>query len=145
MDRIAFNGGVAGATDGLKGQAFPTKTAGVQLFGAKPTWSSVAADPAATLGGIWQGALQDLQDNKNDEADNALNEQIAAQEKAALDEQKKAAEQAQKDAEQQQQKDAEQAAKDAEQQQQGDAEQAAKDAEQQQQQQDAAQNKTEKA
>ncbi|KAH7071662.1 hypothetical protein FB567DRAFT_538590 [Paraphoma chrysanthemicola] len=158
LDRIAFNGGVAGATDGFKGQAFPTKTAGVQLFGAKPTWSSVAADPAATLGGIWQGALQDLQDNENDEADNALNEQIAAQEKAALDEQKKAEEQAQKDAEQaakdaeqQQQKDAEQAAKDAEQQQQEgeqkqEGEQQQQEAEQQKQAEaDAAQNKTEKA
>lgn len=60
--------------------AFPTKTAGVQLFGAKPTWSSVADDPAATLGGIWQGELEDLQKSDNDQADNDLNNQIAGQE-----------------------------------------------------------------
>ncbi|KAF2034097.1 hypothetical protein EK21DRAFT_85890 [Setomelanomma holmii] len=84
FNNIAFAGGVAGAT-GAVGAALPTKTAGVQLFGAKPTWSTIAADPAATLGAIWQGALQDLQNNGNDVADMQLNEQIAAQEKAALD------------------------------------------------------------
>ncbi|KAI4648984.1 uncharacterized protein J4E78_008501 [Alternaria triticimaculans] len=76
-------GGIAGATGALDG-AMPTKTAGIQLFGAKPTWSAVAEDPAATLGAIWQGALQDLQDAQNDEADNKLNAQIAAEELKAL-------------------------------------------------------------
>ncbi|KAH6857351.1 hypothetical protein BKA58DRAFT_57831 [Alternaria rosae] len=76
-------GGIAGATGALD-NALPTKTAGIQLFGAKPTWSAVAEDPAATLGAIWQGALQDLQDAQNDEADNKLNEQIAAEELKAL-------------------------------------------------------------
>lgn len=78
-----FNG-VAGATGAFDKQ-FPTKTQAVQLLGAKPTWSSVAEDPAATLGGIWQQNLEDLQKADNDEADNKLNEEIAAQEKAALD------------------------------------------------------------
>jgi hypothetical protein len=94
-----FNG-VAGAKGALG--AFPTKTQGIQLFGAKPTWSSVAADPAATLGGIWQGAVEDLQRNDNDEADNKLNEQIAAQEKQALDEAQRQQEQEQQKQEQQQ-------------------------------------------
>ncbi|OAL04984.1 hypothetical protein IQ06DRAFT_290957 [Phaeosphaeriaceae sp. SRC1lsM3a] len=86
-----FNG-IAGATDVLQ-NALPTRTQGVQLFGAKPTWSSVAADPAATLGGIWQAELQDLQKNDNDQQDNQLNEQIAAQEKKALEEAQKQQEQ----------------------------------------------------
>jgi hypothetical protein len=77
--------GIAGATGALD-KALPTKTAGIQLFGAKPTWTAVAEDPAATLGAIWQGALQDLQDAQNDEADNKLNEQIAAEELKALEE-----------------------------------------------------------
>jgi hypothetical protein len=76
---------IAGATDALN-NALPTKTAGVQLFGAKPTWSSVAEDPAATLGGIWQGALEDLQKSDNDAQDIQLNEEAAAEEKKALDE-----------------------------------------------------------
>jgi hypothetical protein len=78
-------GGIAGATGALD-KALPTKTAGIQLFGAKPTWTAVAEDPAATLGAIWQGALQDLQDAQNDEADNKLNELIAAEELKALEE-----------------------------------------------------------
>jgi hypothetical protein len=105
-----FNG-IAGATGGLN-QAFPTKTQGVQLFGAKPTWTSVAQDPAATLGSIWQGAVEDLQKNDNDQNDMKLNEQIAAEEKKALDEAAK------KDDEQKKQDDEaakkEQQAKDAE-------------------------------
>jgi hypothetical protein len=89
FNNIGQFGGVAGATGALK-NALPTRTQGVQLFGAKPTWSSVAADPAATLGSIWQNELQDLQDNKNDAADMQLNEQIAADEKKKLDEAQKA-------------------------------------------------------
>jgi hypothetical protein len=85
----AFNaiqgfGGVAGATAAFDA-AVPTKTNGVQLLGAKPTWSSVAADPAATLGAIWQSNLLDLQKADNDEADNKLNEEVAKMEKVALD------------------------------------------------------------
>lgn len=86
-----FNG-IAGAT-GVLQNALPTRTQGVQLFGAKPTWSSVAADPAATLGGVWQAELQDLQKNENDQQDNQLNEQAGQQEKKALDEAKQQQEQ----------------------------------------------------
>jgi hypothetical protein len=75
--------GVAGASNG--GVAMPTKTNNVQLFGAKPTWSQVAEDPAATLGGVWQAELEDLQKNEQDGADNAMNDMLAQQEKAALD------------------------------------------------------------
>ncbi|OAL44366.1 hypothetical protein IQ07DRAFT_592436 [Pyrenochaeta sp. DS3sAY3a] len=78
-------GGIAGAT-GVLNANLPTKTAGIQLFGAKPTWSSVAADPAATLGGIWEGAIQDLQSGEFDAQDNELNNQIALEEKKALEE-----------------------------------------------------------
>lgn len=132
-------GGVAGAT-GILDAALPTKTNGIQLFGARPTWSSVAADPAATLGAIWQQSLQDLQGNENDEVDNKLNEQIAQQELAALqqalqgqqkagqqDEQKKAEEQ--KQAEEQAKQQAEQdkqAEQQAQQEEQKKAEEAAK-------------------
>lgn len=86
-----FNG-IAGAT-GVLQNALPTRTQGVQLFGAKPTWSSVAADPAATLGGVWQAELQDLQKNDNNQQDNQLNDQIAAEEKKALEEAQKQQEQ----------------------------------------------------
>ncbi|CAO2652607.1 Nn.00g008900.m01.CDS01 [Neocucurbitaria sp. VM-36] len=92
LQNIGQFGGIAGAT-GVLNNALPTKTAGVQLFGAKPTWSSVAQDPAATLGGIWQGALEDLQKGDFDQQDMQLNEQIAAEEKKALDEAQKQAEQ----------------------------------------------------
>jgi len=88
FNKIQGFGGVAGATAAFDG-AFPTKTNGVQLLGAKPTWSSVAADPAATLGAIWQSNLQDLQKADNDEADNKLNEEVAKLEKLALDQAKK--------------------------------------------------------
>lgn len=94
-------GGVAGATGDLN-RNLPTKTAGVQLFGARPTWTAVAEDPAATLGGIWQSALEDLQKGEFDAQDNQLNEQIAAEEKKKLDEaQNNNAEEQQKAAEQQ--------------------------------------------
>ncbi|KAH7406960.1 hypothetical protein DE146DRAFT_414211 [Phaeosphaeria sp. MPI-PUGE-AT-0046c] len=96
-----FNG-IAGAT-GVLQNALPTRTQGVQLFGAKPTWSSVAADPAATLGGIWQAELQDLQKNENDQQDNQLNDQIAAEEKKALEEAQKQQEQDQQKQDQQKQ------------------------------------------
>lgn len=80
------NNGFAAPTNfANNGVALPTKTRGVQLFGAKPTWSSVASDPAATLGGIWQNELQALQKADDDAAINDLNNQLAAQEKAQLD------------------------------------------------------------
>ncbi|KAF1914633.1 hypothetical protein BDU57DRAFT_531090 [Ampelomyces quisqualis] len=101
FENIGQFGGVAGATGALKD--LPTKTQGIQLFGAKPTWSAVAADPAAVLGGIWQGAIEDLQKNENDEADNKLNEQIAAQEKRALEEAQRQQQQEQQQQQQQQQ------------------------------------------
>lgn len=66
----------------------PTKTAGVQLFGAKPTWSAVAEDPAAALGGVWQIALQDMQNNAMDGQDMALNAQVAAEEMKNMEEAK---------------------------------------------------------
>jgi hypothetical protein len=128
-------GGIAGATGALD-KALPTKTAGIQLFGAKPTWTAVAEDPAATLGAIWQGALQDLQDAQNDEADNKLNEQIAAEELKALEEalgqqdqdkdgqdeeeKKKAEEEAKKQEEEQKKAEEEAAKKDDEEQKQAD-------------------------
>ncbi|RAR11984.1 hypothetical protein DDE82_000324 [Stemphylium lycopersici] len=85
FNNIGQFGGVAGATAALA-DALPTKTAGIQLFGAKPTWTDVAEDPAATLGAIWQGALEDLQKAENDEEDNKLNELVAAEELKALEE-----------------------------------------------------------
>lgn len=105
FQNIGQFGGIAGATGALNAE-LPTKTAGVQLFGAKPTWSSVAEDPAATLGGIWQGALQDLQNGENDQADAQLNEQIAAEEKKALDEAQKAQDEQKKQDEQKAQDEA---------------------------------------
>jgi hypothetical protein len=108
FNNIGQFGGIAGATGALNA-ALPTRTQGVQLFGAKPTWSSVANDPAATLGSIWQGALQDLQNNANDQNDNQLNDQIAAEEKKKLDEAQKQ-EQEQQKQEQEQQKQEQQGA-----------------------------------
>ena len=78
FQNIGQFGGIAGATGALNAQ-LPTKTAGFQLFGAKPTWSSIAQDPAATLGSIWQGALQDLQQSEFDQQDIQLNEAAAQQ------------------------------------------------------------------
>ncbi|KAF2683661.1 hypothetical protein K458DRAFT_418650 [Lentithecium fluviatile CBS 122367] len=89
-------GGFAGQSNGAN-FALPTKTNNVQLFGAKPTWSSIAEDPAATLGGVWQAELEDLQKAEQDNADNEINNQLAEQEKAALD----AAQQEQANAEEQ--------------------------------------------
>jgi hypothetical protein len=80
-------GGIAGATAPVN-NALPTKTAGVQLFGAKPTWSAVAEDPAAALGSVWQNAVQDMQNNAMDGQDMQLNEQVAAEEMKKLDEAK---------------------------------------------------------
>lgn len=81
-----IGGGFAGQSNGVNNFALPTKTNNVQLFGAKPTWTQVAEDPAATLGGVWQAELEDLQKVEQDNADNELNNQLAAQEKAKLDE-----------------------------------------------------------
>jgi hypothetical protein len=107
-----FNG-VAGAKDGKQlNAAIPTKTQGVQLFGAKPTWDAVAEDPAANLGGIWQGAIEDLQKNDNDQQDMQLNAEIAKMEmqKAADEAAKQQQDDAAKQAEQQKADDAAKAA-----------------------------------
>jgi hypothetical protein len=166
FQNIGQFGGIAGATAALN-QAFPTKTQGVQLFGAKPTWTSIAEDPAATLGAIWQGAVEDLQKADNDAADIKLNEQIAAEEKKALDaaanqnqdQQKQQDEAAKQEAEQAKKQEEEAAKKDAEAQKQKDeaakqeAEQAKKqeeeaakkDAEAQKQQDEAAKKTAEQA
>jgi hypothetical protein len=118
-----FNG-VAGAKDGKQlNAAIPTKTQGVQLFGAKPTWDAVAEDPAANLGGIWQGAIEDLQKNDNDQQDMQLNAEIAKMEMQKLEEAAKGQDDAAK-----QQEEAQKAADEAAKQQQDDA---AKQAEQQ--------------
>lgn len=84
FQNIGQFGGVAGAT-GVLNAALPTKTAGFQLFGAKPTWSTIASDPAATLGSVWEGALQDLQNNEFDQQDSQLNDQAAEQVKESLE------------------------------------------------------------
>ncbi|KAL5117957.1 hypothetical protein ACEQ8H_004102 [Pleosporales sp. CAS-2024a] len=63
----------------------PTKTQAFQLLAAKPTWSTVAPDPAATLAPIWQQSLQDLQSGANDAHDAQLNAHMAALEKQRLD------------------------------------------------------------
>jgi hypothetical protein len=107
FNNIGQFGGIAGATGALNA-ALPTRTQGVQLFGAKPTWSSVAADPAATLGGIWQNALEDLQKGDNNQADNQLNEQIAAEEKKKLDEAQNQEQEQQKQEQEQQKQEQEQ-------------------------------------
>ncbi len=135
-------GGIAGATGALE-KALPTKTAGIQLFGAKPTWTSVVEDPAATLGAIWQGALQDLQNAENDEQDNKLNELIAAEELKALQEalqqqddqdgQDKQAEEEQKKAEEEAKKQEEEQKKAEEEQKKAEEEAAKQEAEQQKQ------------
>jgi hypothetical protein len=142
-----FNG-IAGAT-GVLDQAIPTKTQGVQLFGAKPTWSSIAEDPAATLGAIWQGAVEDAQKNDNDANDMKLNEQIAAEEKKALDEAAKKEDEAAKQDQEQQKQEQEQQKQDQEQQKQEDEaakkaeEEAAKKEQEQQKQEDEAAKKAE--
>ncbi|KAF2010950.1 hypothetical protein BU24DRAFT_49478 [Aaosphaeria arxii CBS 175.79] len=101
-----FQNNILGGGKGRGGNnivSVPTQTAAVQLFGSKPTWSSVAEDPAATLGGVWQAELEDVQKIENNNGDNDLNNQAAEQEKKALDEAKAAEEAAKKEAEQQQQ------------------------------------------
>lgn len=98
FQNIGREGGIAGATGALNlNRELPIKTAGVQLFGARPTWTEVAQDPAATLGAIWQGALEDLQRGDNDAQDMALNEQIAALERQKMEEQRAAEELAQQE------------------------------------------------
>ncbi|KAF1844374.1 uncharacterized protein K460DRAFT_388216 [Cucurbitaria berberidis CBS 394.84] len=111
-------GGIAGAT-GVLNNALPTKTAGIQLFGAKPTWSSVAEDPAASLGGIWQSALEDLQKGENDQQDNQLNERAAEEEKKKLDEAAKGENKDAQNKEEQQKQEQEQEQKKQEEQKQG--------------------------
>jgi hypothetical protein len=148
FNNIGQFGGIAGATGALNA-ALPTRTQGVQLFGAKPTWSSVAADPAATLGGIWQNALQDLQKNDNNQADIQLNDQIAAEEKKKLDEaqnqeQDQNQEQEQQKQQEEQQKQQEEQQKQQEEQQKQQQEQQ-EEQQKQQQEQEAAKNGTEKA
>jgi flagellar biosynthesis GTPase FlhF len=135
-----FNG-VAGATGAVRND-IPTKTQGVQLFGAKPTWTAVAEDPAAALGGIWEQNIQDLQKNDNDAADIQLNAEIAKQEAQALkdaqqqdqgqDQEAQKAEDEAKKAEEEQAKKAEEEAKKAEEEQAKKAEEEAKKAEEEQ-------------
>ncbi|USP80301.1 hypothetical protein yc1106_07575 [Curvularia clavata] len=124
FDKLSRVGGIAGATGSLN-KSLPLKTKGYQLFDAKPSWANVEQDPAGELGAIWQAALQDLQDAKNDDQDNKLNEQLAEQEKKALEDaknkqdaaDKKAADQkaadAQKKADDQKKADEQKAADDA--------------------------------
>ncbi|KAL1598916.1 hypothetical protein SLS60_008061 [Paraconiothyrium brasiliense] len=80
-------GGIAGVGNvpATNAAQLPTKTADLQLFGARPTWSVVAEDPAATLGAVWQAELEDLQKVEQDQADNQVNNDAAQKEKEALD------------------------------------------------------------
>ncbi|KAF2274665.1 uncharacterized protein EI97DRAFT_459945 [Westerdykella ornata] len=96
-----FNQGFDFNNNGIA--AFPTATADIQLFGARPTWSSVVEDPAATLGAIWQAELDDLNKVEFNGQDNGLNGQISAEEKKALDEQLKQQQEQEQNAEQEQQ------------------------------------------
>jgi hypothetical protein len=75
--------GAAGATNAAA--ALPTKTADVQLFGDRPTWSVVAEDPAATLGAVWQAEIEDLQKVEQDAADSQVNDAAAQKVKETLD------------------------------------------------------------
>ncbi|KAF2642137.1 hypothetical protein P280DRAFT_489424 [Massarina eburnea CBS 473.64] len=78
--------GVAGASatgTAAAAAAMPTKTRGVQLLASKPTWSSVAEDPAATQGAAWQAEIQDLQRADQDAGDNDVNNDVAKQEMEA--------------------------------------------------------------
>lgn len=67
---------------GSGGVALPTATNNVQFFGAKPTWSQVAEDPANTAAAAWQAELQAAQNqdivnagnNANNDAANKINE-----------------------------------------------------------------------
>ncbi|KAF2660034.1 hypothetical protein K491DRAFT_107355 [Lophiostoma macrostomum CBS 122681] len=79
-----FGIGAAGLSNGTAA-ALPTKTNDVQLLAAKPTWSEVAEDPAATVGNIWAQEIQDAQNVDNNAADNQVNADAAAAEKQALD------------------------------------------------------------
>ncbi|EAT90221.1 hypothetical protein HBH56_059520 [Parastagonospora nodorum] len=124
-----FNG-IAGATGAVRND-IPTKTQGVQLFGAKPTWSAVAEDPAAALGGIWEQNIQDLQKNDNDAADIQLNAEIAKQEAQALKDAQQQ-EQGQDQAKDQEAQKAEEEAKKAEEEQAKKAEEEAKKAQEEQ-------------
>lgn len=83
--QVLGNGGNVGNGRQNFNASIPTKTADVQLFGARPTWSAIAEDPAATLGAVWQAELQDLQNVEQDGADNQVNDQAAQQVKQALD------------------------------------------------------------
>jgi hypothetical protein len=87
-----------GSGDSNQSAAFPTKTNDVQLLGAKPTWSEVAEDPAATVGDVWAQEIQDAQNVDNNAADNQANADAAAAEKQALDEAKAAEEAAAQEA-----------------------------------------------
>lgn len=88
-NRGAGFGGIAGvgiaAPTNKNNAALPTKTADVQLFGSRPTWSEVVQDPAATQGATWQAELEDLQKTEQDQADNQVNSDAAQKEKESLD------------------------------------------------------------
>jgi hypothetical protein len=60
------------------------QTAGVKIFDRRPTWSSTAEDPAATIGAIWDAELRDLQDNSNNDNDNQRNNDAAEAQRSAL-------------------------------------------------------------
>ena len=78
------NGFGIGAAGGANATALPTKTNDVQLLGAKPTWSSVAEDPAPTVGDIWAAEIQDQQNAANAGADAQINADAAAAVASAL-------------------------------------------------------------
>ncbi|CAI6336479.1 unnamed protein product [Periconia digitata] len=109
-----FGNGVGGnGFAGISGAAvLPTKTRGVELLAARPTWTSVIDDAAAQQGAIWQAEIENLQKAEQDAADNELNKQLGQQEA----EQNKEGEQAaQQEAEQQKQEAEQQAANEAQQ------------------------------
>ncbi|EMD58667.1 hypothetical protein COCSADRAFT_69451, partial [Bipolaris sorokiniana ND90Pr] len=87
FDRIGRFNGIAGATGPIDG-GLPLKTRGYQIFDERPRHANIVEDPAAILGAIWQGAVEDLQRNDEDENDNKLNELLAAQELEELLKQK---------------------------------------------------------
>lgn len=114
--------GVSGAA------ALPTKTRGVQLLDARPTWTSVIEDSAATQGAIWQAEIEALQQAEQDAADNQLNNDLGAQE---AEQKKQEAEQQKQEGEQQQNQEGEENKQEGEQQQNQDGEENKQEGEQQ--------------
>ncbi|KAF2119971.1 hypothetical protein BDV96DRAFT_595575 [Lophiotrema nucula] len=82
---IAAPTGVAGVAGfGASGVSAPQQTADVQFFGEKPTWSSIAEDPAATAAAAWQAELLDLNNVGNAQLNNDQNSQLVIQEQQIL-------------------------------------------------------------